>query len=93
MVNFEQGVLSGVIDFGDLCLGDPAADFASFYRNFGRQVTEELLCYYHRQIEDNFWARIDYKSKRKMFFLVYFALNYGFENDVPRIIQYIEQLF
>ena len=93
LVNFEQGVLGGVIDFGDLCLGDPAADFAGFYRNFGRQFTEELLCYYHRPIEDNFWARIDYESKRKMFFVVYFALNYGFESYVPRIVRYIENLF
>ncbi|MGL5941611.1 MAG: aminoglycoside phosphotransferase family protein [Waterburya sp.] len=93
LFNFEQGDLGGIIDFGDLCLGDPAADFAGFYRNFGRQFVEELLYYYERPIEDNFWARIEYESKRKIFFVVYFALNYGFESHVPSVLEYIEKLF
>ena len=93
LVNFEQGSLGGVIDFGDLCVGDPAADFAGFYRNFGRQFTEELLSNYDRSIESNFWTRIEYESKRKMFFVVYFARSYGFESHVTNLLQYIEKLF
>lgn len=93
LVNFEQSNLAGIIDFGDLCMGDPAADFAGFYRNFGRQFVEELLQYYQRSIESNFWARIEYESKRKMFFVVYFAWNYGFESHIPSILEYIEKLF
>ena len=93
LVNFEQNSLGGVIDFGDLCLGDPAADFAGFYRNFGRQFTQELICYYQKPIEANFGTRIEYEAKRKLFFVVYFALNNGFESDVPNIIKYIETLF
>ena len=93
LINFSQNSLGGVIDFGDLCTGDPAADFAGFYRNFGRQFTQELISYYQRPIEANFWTRIEYESKRKLFFVVYFALKNGFENDVPNIIKYIETLF
>ena len=93
LVDFNQNSLGGIIDFGDLCLGDPAADFAGFYRNFGRQFTDKLISYYQRPIEENFWTRIEYESKRKMFFVVYFAKNYGFEDDVPQILQYIEKLF
>ncbi len=93
LVNFQQRSLGGVIDFGDLCLGDPAADFAGFYRNFGHQFTQELIYYYQRPIEKNFWTRIEYESKRKMFSVVYFAVNYGFESDIPAILQYIEKLF
>ena len=93
LVNFKQNSLGGVIDFGDLCLGDPAADFAGFYRNFGRQFTQELICYYQKPIEANFGTRIEYEAKRKLFFVVYFALNNGFESDVPNIIKYIETLF
>jgi aminoglycoside 2''-phosphotransferase len=93
LVNFKQNSLGGVIDFGDLCLGDPAADFAGFYRNFGRQFTQELISYYQRPIEANFWTRIEYESKRKMFFVVYFAMNYGFESHIPNILQSIEKLF
>ena len=93
LIDFNKNSLSGIIDFGDLCLGDPAADFAGFYRNFGHQFTEELISGYQRSIEANFWLRIDYESKRKLFFVVYFAKNYGYENDVPQILQYIERLF
>jgi aminoglycoside 2''-phosphotransferase len=93
LVNFEQNSLSGVIDFGDLCLGDPAADFAGFDRNFGRQFTQELISYYQRPIEENFWTRIEYESKRKMFFVVYLAINYGFESHIPNLLQSIEKLF
>jgi aminoglycoside 2''-phosphotransferase len=93
LVNFKQNSLGGVIDFGDLCLGDPAADFAGFDRNFGRQFTQELISYYQRPIEANFWTRIEYESKRKMFFVVYFAMNYGFESHIPNILQSIEKLF
>lgn len=93
LIDFKQNSLNGIIDFGDICLGDPAADFAGFYRNFGRRFTEDLISYYQRPIEKNFWTRIEYESKRKMFFVVYFAKNYGFKRDVPYILQYIEELF
>lgn len=93
LVDFQQNELTGIIDFGDLCLGDPAVDFAGFYRNFGRQFTQELLNNYQRPIENNFWTRIEYQSKRKLLFVVYFALNNGFEKDIPNILQYIETLF
>ena len=93
LVDFQQNELAGIIDFGDLCLRDPAADFAGFHRNFGRQFTQELLNNYQRPIENDFWTRIEYQSKRRLFFVVYFALNNGLEKDVPSIVQYIETLF
>lgn len=93
LVNFERCQLEGIIDFGDLCLSDPAADFAGFYRNFGHQFVEDLLHYYQRSIEANFWTRIKFESKRKMFFVAYFALNYGYESHVSNILQNIEKLF
>ena len=93
LVDLDSNRLNGIIDFGDLCLGDPAADFAGFYRNFGRQFTDELISHYQRPMEANFWLRIDYESKRKLFFVVYFAQNYGYKKDVPQILQYIEKLF
>lgn len=93
IVDYKKNNLSGIIDFGDLCIGDPAADFAGFYRNFGRQFTEELICYYQKPIEKNFWTRIKYEAKRKLFFVVYFAKKYGFESNVPFLVEYIEKIF
>ena len=93
LVDFERRRLGGIIDFGDLSLSDPAVDFAGFYRHFGRQFVQEMLRYYERSVEGNFWERIEYEALRKPFFVVYFALNYGFEQHVPGIIAYIEELF
>ena len=93
LVNYDRYHLAGIIDFGDISIADPAVDFAGFYRNFGRQFVEELLKYYQRPIESNFWARIEYESKRKMFFVIYFALNHGFATQIPTILEYIEKLF
>lgn len=38
--------ISGVIDFTDAQIGDPAYDFAGFYWNFGPEFTKEVLSYY-----------------------------------------------
>lgn len=93
LVDFEHRQLGGIIDFSDLSIADPAVDFAGFYRHFGRQFVEDVLENYRRPIGRHFWARIDYESKRKLFFVVYFALNNGFEHHIPGIVSYIEDLF
>ena len=93
LVDFERHQLGGIIDFSDLSVADPAVDFASFYRHFGRQFVENVLDSYQRPIGSHFGTRIDYESKRKPFFVVYFALNNGFERHIPGIVSYIEDLF
>jgi len=93
LVDFKRKQLGGIIDFSDLCIGDPAVDFAGFYRHFGRQFVENLLRYYGRPVEDNFWTRIDYESKRKLFYVVYYALNHGFESHIPSLVESIEKIF
>ncbi len=93
LVDFSRNHLGGIIDFGDMCLADPAVDFAGFYRHFGRAFVEEMLGYYERPLSTNFWHRIEYESRRKSFFVVYFAHHYGFQSYIPGIIEYIESQF
>ena len=85
--------LTGVIDFGDIAIADPAIDFSSFYRNFGRNFVENILAFYEPSIGDNFWLRVDYASKRKLFFVSYFAMHYGYESDLPDLVKVIEAMF
>lgn len=42
----EDGCLSGIIDFTDAQIGDPAFDFAGLYWNFGPDFTKKVLSYY-----------------------------------------------
>ncbi|MFK7804069.1 MAG: phosphotransferase family protein [Anaerolineae bacterium] len=97
LVDFSVPRLNGIIDFSDLCWGDPAADFAGFYRHFGRQFVDQLLVAYEKQIEweieTNFWSRIKFHAQRKQFFVIYFAQKYQFQEFIPQILESIEADF
>ena len=93
LIDTERPRIAGVIDFGDISIGDPAADFATFYRRFGKPFAEKMADNYGLPLGDDFWTRVDYVSKRKLFFVLFFALNHGFEAHVPGIVREIESLF
>ena len=42
----QTGHLTGVIDFGDLVIGDPARDFIYVYEDYGTMILEEVLARY-----------------------------------------------
>jgi aminoglycoside 2''-phosphotransferase len=53
-----EGRLTGVVDWGDAAIGDPAIDFTGLYRDVGQQVTEQVLDHYRQPREPSFWCRI-----------------------------------
>ncbi|MBV7333786.1 hypothetical protein KFU94_37250 [Chloroflexi bacterium TSY] len=59
---------------------------------YGRGFVEQILHHYTGPVERNFFARIDFEARRKLFFVVYFALKYGFDDHVPDIIEMIETM-
>ena len=93
LIDAARSEIAGVIDFGDMSIGDPAADFATFYRRFGKPFAEEMAENYRLPLGDDFWTRVDYESRRKPFFVLFFALNYGFEEHVPGLVSEIESQF
>ncbi len=93
LIDPARSEIAGVIDFGDMSIGDPAADFATFYRRFGKPFAEDMAENYRLPLGDDFWTRVDYESKRKPFFVLFFALNYGFEEHVPDLVSAIEAQF
>ena len=93
LADFAQARLTGIIDFSDMCLGDPASDFAGFQRHFGDQFVIDLLNFYDRPEGEYFWQRIEFSTIRKRFFIVYFAYHNGFEDQIPSIIKLIESSF
>ncbi|ASS75919.1 hypothetical protein CIG75_13755 [Tumebacillus algifaecis] len=54
----QSGKLSGVIDFGDLRIGDPAYDFVGFYVEYGADFTQQVLKHYLLPQDDQFWSRV-----------------------------------
>jgi aminoglycoside 2''-phosphotransferase len=53
-----DGRLSGVVDWGDASIGDPAIDFTGLYRAVGQQLAAEVLGHYRRPHEPSFWRRV-----------------------------------
>lgn len=93
LFNASDAQISGIIDFGDLCLHDPARDFNGILRNHGRAFTEQVLGYYDRDIGENAWKRIDFYAKKHWFTLVYYAPLFGFEEGIPVFLRNIETDF
>ena len=54
------GVLTGVIDWGDTTIGDPALDFVGLRSGRGKEFTEHVLTYYKGKVDIEFWKRIDF---------------------------------
>ena len=46
LYNPQSGDLSGVIDFSDLIIGDPARDFIYIYEDYGPLILDEVLARY-----------------------------------------------
>lgn len=93
LIDAAGSKLTGVMDFGDISLGDPAADSATFYRRFGKWFAEDMVQVYRLPLGEDFWTRVDYQSKRKHFFVLFFALTRGFDEHVPGIASAIESRF
>jgi len=55
-----RGVLTGVIDWGDVTIGDPALDFVGLHNGRGREFTEHVLACYKGIVDVEFWKRIDF---------------------------------
>ena len=53
----ETGKLTGVIDWSDMALGDPAADFAGLFHWGGDPFVNAVLAHYDRQVDAHCLAR------------------------------------
>ena len=92
-LDLARRCLGGIIDFGDLSLGDPAADFASCYHNHGRDFVMRLLEFYERPIGEAFWLRVEYAARHKLFFAIYYAQLHDKQTIIPHLVPMVESLF
>jgi aminoglycoside 2''-phosphotransferase len=53
-----DGRLTGIIDFGDLALGDPARDFIYIYEDFGVEMLEVVITHYQREEASSLLPRV-----------------------------------
>ena len=53
-----------VIDFENVCWGDPVGDFCAWYQNYGEKFLEEMLTAYGGRIDEHFGARVRFYADR-----------------------------
>ncbi|MBN8191864.1 aminoglycoside phosphotransferase family protein [Bacillus sp. NTK074B] len=54
----DKGLVSGIIDFTDAQVGDPAFDFAGLYWSFGPEFTKEVLSFYQSDEKEQILNRV-----------------------------------
>src|SRR6266516_984512 len=55
-----RGVLTGVIDWGDATIVDPALDFVGLHSGRGSELTEHVLACYKGTVDAAFWKRMNF---------------------------------
>lgn len=88
----SSGKLS-IIDFGDLCLHDPARDFNGLLRKHGREFTEKVVSEYQGELGEFFWERVDFYSKRNPFMIHFYSPLFKHPEYQSECIKQIEELF
>ena len=56
----EHGHITGILDWGDLAIGDPAHDFVRLVAERGKAFVERLLTGYRGEVNASFWQRVDF---------------------------------
>ena len=74
LCNVDEETLTGIIDWGDACIGDPALDF-TWLLDYGNTFIEEVLGSYKGVIDGTFLQRAIFYSRIGSFFEILFGLD------------------
>lgn len=92
---FDESIqkITGIIDFGRICINDPAVDFNLIERIFGDGAIDAVLKYYKQDVLDNFRERITFQNRRRLFATFFHANAVGDTSSFPRYLKRIEDVF
>jgi aminoglycoside 2''-phosphotransferase len=71
------GHLTGVIDWGDAGIDDPAVDFAGVRRQLGAEFARQMLDAYHPTLDATALRRMDFYAGMEPFHEIHFAQTHG----------------
>lgn len=87
----ETGMLTGIIDWEDASIGDPAFDFTGLLYDYGREFTAQALSAYPGQADGRFWPRIRFYAAIIPCHEILYGLSTGAERHVQGGIQALHQ--
>lgn len=92
LMGFDHHI-SGIIDFGDLALGDPAFDFTGLYICYGKDFMNLVLSYYSLELDSDFLSRIEsFYIKQVYFHNFLYAIELNEEEALNQAIEQIRNL-
>jgi aminoglycoside 2''-phosphotransferase len=71
------GNLTGVIDWGDAGIDDPAVDFAGVRRQLGDEFAQQMLATYHPALDATALRRMDFYAGMEPFHEIHFGQTHG----------------
>jgi aminoglycoside 2''-phosphotransferase len=71
------GHLTGVIDWGDAGIDDPAVDFAGMRRQLGEEFAQQMMAAYHPTLDATALRRMDFYAGMEPFHEIHFAQTHG----------------
>jgi aminoglycoside 2''-phosphotransferase len=77
-----RGAISGIIDWGDTAIGDPAIDFTGLLAAYGEDFTERVLAHYQGQVDASFRDRMRFYRGVMPLNTVLFGMNTAQEEYV-----------
>ena len=83
IINSIEKVITGIIDWGDSRIGDPALDFASLSYDYGYNITKKVLKDYNRTMDKDFMNRIHFYK----FCYPIYTIDLGLETKNNKIIR------
>ncbi|UOY93334.1 aminoglycoside phosphotransferase family protein [Ectobacillus sp. JY-23] len=94
-----QDTISGIIDFGDACIGDPAYEFYRLYEDYGEEFVRLVYLYYKTNYPFPFDVTFyDQMQRYYRYHTVFHELLYAIQmrdkrNIKKRVTQYEELLY
>lgn len=91
LIDEATGSLSGIIDFADLCIGDPTGDFVGLLEIGDRRLVNETLESYDIELDDHFQDRLEWRLRA--YYLVQLIDALAGDDDVPEAVEMVRLAF
>ena len=88
-----RGVLTGVIDWGDATIGDPALDFVGLHHGRGSELTEHVLACYKGTVDAAFWKRMNFYLCYRPFSELLYGVYSNSEKFIAKGIEGLHSMF
>ena len=89
----QRQELSGVIDFADVTINDPAHDFQNIVEYGGDDFFESVMRHYRGRRDSTLLTRTKLRSVARPLFEASYSLMFGFEKRFKERMRYIEARF